>query len=355
MTRISQRRGFTLIELLVVIAIIAVLIALLLPAVQSAREAARRIQCTNNLKQLGLACANYESTNGCFPGGQYNTVDFYSGSTRENFSVLVRLAPFMEQGNAYNVANYSFRALNPENLTVAGIGINSLWCPSDGTVSQLLTIDANLNDNPDGYGLGYTALPPGNWKQAYTSYRGNQGLWGLRILTNASTYSQRIASMSGTIYGQSAVTIGGITDGTSNTILMTEEGHGLIDPATRNYFNPWNSAYYADTLSHAFYPINPQRKNIGTPDSSDYDPDYVAMAVSSFHPGGANVVFCDGSVHFIKDTIDSWPINPASADPIGVSYDSTNRLYVMAPGTRVGLYQALSTRAGGEVISADQF
>src|SRR3954463_105130 len=105
----ANRRGFTLIELLVVIAIIAVLIALLLPAVQSAREAARRIQCTNNLKQMGLGLHNYESIAGAFPPsnvvqGTGNTVTWTGG-----FSVHCRILPFMEQGVAFNALNFVFK------------------------------------------------------------------------------------------------------------------------------------------------------------------------------------------------------------------------------------------------------
>ena len=128
---VRRRSGFTLIELLVVIAIIAVLIALLLPAVQAAREAARRAQCTNNLKQLGLAAANYESTNGCFPGNSYtgyprNThraLPALCTSYPESFSVFVRMLPFFEQSPMYNAANFSLNAGDPSNLTIGGVQV----------------------------------------------------------------------------------------------------------------------------------------------------------------------------------------------------------------------------------------
>ena len=128
-------RGFTLIELLVVIAIIAVLIALLLPAVQSAREAARRAQCTNNLKQLGLAALNYESSNGVLPGGSYTGTLWnppaYSSHYPESFSVFVRMLPFFEQAPMYNATNFSLNAGAPDNLTIGGVLVASLACPSD--------------------------------------------------------------------------------------------------------------------------------------------------------------------------------------------------------------------------------
>src|SRR5277367_383102 len=120
-----RRSAFTLIELLVVIAIIAVLIALLLPAVQSAREAARRAQCTNNLKQLGLAAANYESTNSCFAGNSYTGTLFnppaYSHNYPESFSAFVRLLPYFEQSPMYNAANFSLNAGAADNLTIGGV------------------------------------------------------------------------------------------------------------------------------------------------------------------------------------------------------------------------------------------
>jgi prepilin-type N-terminal cleavage/methylation domain-containing protein len=150
--RTAAARGFTLIELLVVIAIIAVLIGLLLPAVQSARESARRTQCTNNLKQLALALANYEDTNGCFPPGFCGQA--YAGDFEDAAGHLVPLTQFLEQSGIYNAMNFNLPMYCSENTTVRAASISTLWCPSDGgTVGYRYTY-------PAGYGasVGFTYL-----------------------------------------------------------------------------------------------------------------------------------------------------------------------------------------------------
>ena len=331
------RRGFTLIELLVVIAIIAVLIALLLPAVQAAREAARRAQCVNNLKQLALAANNYESSNQSLPAGQFPSILDCTGGARESTGALVRIAPFIEGNANYNVYNFSFSAFSASNITLASIGVSALWCPSDPLVAASAAYDPT----------SYTCNSSGTFRQMFTSYVGCQGTWGLRLRpSGADKLPGRIASMNGTVFGYSSVSFAQITDGTSNTFLFGEHGHGLLAPSLVNTYHWWNSGYYADTMFESYYPPNVQKKNVGGISNGSY-----AMNASSFHPGGVNFAFVDGSVRFIKDTIQSWPFTGGSST--SAPYNSTTTTYsITGP---IGVYQALSTRSGGEVISADAF
>jgi prepilin-type N-terminal cleavage/methylation domain-containing protein/prepilin-type processing-associated H-X9-DG protein len=360
-------RGFTLIELLVVISIIAVLIALLLPAVQSAREAARRMQCINNLKQLGLAAHNYSQVNECFPSGTYFMFPQAPSCARwkQGPSFFISLLPFVESINGFNAYNANLHPYQSENSTVLGTGLSALWCPSDPEVSQ--PIVTSTPRDVLGSCSGVSGAQPFPWKLQHTSYGGNSGPIpitpvgpGGSLVGSDPNYQLQMSQAQGVINFGSTTTIGSITDGTSNTLLLGEKNFSKMTPAANKtvwffFFSGANS----DSMSTSMFPINAWKKfSFGT---TQVDLGNVAgggnastAAAGSNHPGGANFAFCDGSVKFLKETIQSWQYDPATTLPIGITY--TPQLYsVVSPAPQYGVYQALSTRAGGEVISSDAY
>jgi prepilin-type processing-associated H-X9-DG protein len=184
------------------------------------------------------------------------------------------------------------------------------------------------------------------------------GLWDLDVLSTddvtwyPGAYATRKANMNGVIFMSSNVRLSEITDGTSNTMLFAEHCHGRIPAnAPPNYYQWWNSGYYTDTLICTYYPVNSDTKGVlATTQYSEF-----FEIVASYHPGGANVGFCDGSVKFIKDSIQSLQFNPVTANNDYFPYNGNTGLYSIAPHTRLGVWQALSTRNFGEVISSDQY
>ena len=355
-----RRRGFTLIELLVVIAIIAVLIALLLPAVQAAREAARRAQCVNNLKQIGLALHNYHSTNNALPWGD--------GPWWIEWSAHTLLLPYIEQGPIYNALNFSdMQTLgltpmpndNPACTTAEYRMISGFLCPSDQ--DRLTSADghnnymANSGSAPNSCYAGNSDVP--SWNQP------NAGPF---------IYSSSGVDTGPPGFGGSSVSFAMITDGTSNTAAFSERvkaiGNNLgnttapfdtgiptaslgIPPAVANNVENQSQPYYQICKQNPPVPFN------GTQDAANFNDDnisgstwvtgqpantryvhvmppntwscrsglQIAHVASSHHPGGVNVLFCDGSVKFIKATIG------------------------------VQAWWALGTRAGGEIVSSDQY
>ncbi len=340
---VARRRGFTVIELLVVISIIAVLIALLLPAVQSAREAARRLQCVNNLKQLALACHNYQETFGGFPIGSPIMVDPDPNpnlaSPVESQSIFVSMLGHMEQSALYNSVNFSRCIYAQANYTVYATGLNTLWCPSDPTIA--------------GTSRQTLLEPPAQTAVYYSSYAGCTGTWYPELLAYLDyTNPTRINQINGVFTYNRSNSMATLTDGSSQTILLGERAHGLIDPQSRDAWQWWADSSLSDTTFWTLYAINPQRK-ITDVSVENFSDAYLASA-SSFHPGGANFAFADGSVRFLKDTIDSWPLDPSTGKPVGVT-ESDQGMFSVGPQTRLGVYQSLSTRNGNEVISSDAY
>jgi prepilin-type N-terminal cleavage/methylation domain-containing protein/prepilin-type processing-associated H-X9-DG protein len=350
--RKGPRAGFSLIEVLVVLAIVALLIALLLPAVQSAREAARRLRCGNNLKQIGLALHGYHDSFGSLPPGRFLTYDpRFAGnnppctSPAVDKSAHVFLLPFLEQAALYNAINQDLSIFGLENTTVHGVTVASFACPSDpgAGVTRPLAAGALLPFAPD--------PPGGRSMMVFTSYSACYGSYYVNVIPRIENGCQvpgpLRAQADGVISDISPIGFASISDGLSHTLAFAEKS--ATDALRMGEFTPlltalhgwYVSGNWGDTLMTTFYPPNAyDRVALDSPNA-------LLASGSSQHPGGLNALMADGSVRFIKDTIQTWPFEPSTGAPIGASV-GPGGWWVNLPTP--GVWQALATRAGGEAV-----
>ncbi|MBX6314971.1 MAG: DUF1559 domain-containing protein [Isosphaeraceae bacterium] len=323
----GHRRGFTLIELLVVIAIIGVLIALLLPAVQAAREAARRIQCINNLKQIGLAMQNHHEAQGTLPWGAKN-------SPAQSWVFLI--LPYLEQVQMYNAANMNQPSTAFANSTVTQAKLSVFNCPSD-PLAGAMWLSPNPTTTPNRAKGNYVV----NWGNS--DYEQNMNPSHSFAPANLGPFGS-VYSLRGPFRVNNTTTaiipygFRDITDGTSNTMMASEikivpDFNGRSDARGDVWSGTTKCGYMFTAATPPNSPIADQLdgKN-GCPNPASNPPCFQASgsqrefnAARSYHKGGVNVLFCDGSVKFIKDSIN------------------------------LATWRALSTMSGGEVISADAY
>ena len=330
----KSRRGFTLIELLVVIAIIGVLIALLLPAVQAAREAARRAQCTNNLKQLGLAVHNYADTHGRFPIGRgTRPPQPYNDGSRYNYSGFSMILPYIEQSPLFSAINFNLTINYQSGNTTAQVTvISSYLCPSENQRTPAESAGNNYRFN-EGSNILYSCAE-----------------------TDPSGFNAAMPAPNGPFFPERAIRMSEVTDGLSNTALASEKLMGDFNQGIasrqRDVYNvslspmpptiedayqacesanstsiavggesgagaPWIDGFLHTAIYKHAAPPNKK--------SCYFRPVRLVMSASSNHPGGVNVAFLDGSVKFMKDSID-----------------------------RV-VWRSIGSMNGGEIVSSDQY
>jgi prepilin-type processing-associated H-X9-DG protein/prepilin-type N-terminal cleavage/methylation domain-containing protein len=351
--KMRPRLAFTLLELLVVIAIIATLVGLLIPAVQQVREAAGRVKCINNLKQLGLSLHHYHLTNECFPPGMIASGSNMSDAEASGFTYLL---PYLDQDNTHRLYHFDEPWFASQNYKAVGIPVKLFFCPSNREQGFI-----DLQQVAEEW---HTTLPPRAASCDYAFCRGANGAVN-RDWTRIPAAVRGVFNLRPPDQTLSGVRLGDMSDGTSFTFAMGDAAGGnayylvrdLTDPSKPvletltgqpvpveqswgaagmgEASHPWYGSVFAVTAQYGL-PSDPRdepmNRRLVTPTVFGNDPrgdnrsgkDLIS-GFRSFHRGGCNFLFCDGSVRFVSQTI------------------------------QAETYRALSTYAGGEVVSADAY
>jgi prepilin-type N-terminal cleavage/methylation domain-containing protein/prepilin-type processing-associated H-X9-DG protein len=294
-------RGFTLVELLVVIAIIGVLVALLLPAVQAAREAARRMSCNNNLKQIGLGIQLYHDTYGKLPVGNYTTGLCCSLPTYTTWTIAI--LPYMEQQSLYDKYNHHYPNHDPLNQPVVTTILDVYQCPSDINLLQLASPESGLGSNRLYARGSYRAVSGATLAQHGDQYFDHANVPG----TASNAQPQWAGAMhvvrpfiSGDRFSLNQESLTSILDGTSNTVIVGEY-HSETHERRRTFWAYSYTSYNQSSVQREKRTMIPDYDKCASMGGADP----CKRGFASFHPGGMNALFADGSSHFVAtDSID---------------------------------------------------
>src|SRR5262245_47725037 len=312
-----NRRGFALIELLIVIAIIGVLIALVLPAVQAAREAARRIQCVNNLKQLGLGLHNYEGVAGALPPSMVMTGTGTTITWTNGWSVHGRILPFMEQGAAFNSINFGLRYSVPENTTVSAVVVSTFLCPSEIRPQPRPTATGQFGVNNYGWNMGdwyvWGGFAGGSNRAAFQLNESRRfaeftdGLSNTLVAAEVKAYQPNLGNCGGLANINNPAVI---PPTTADPYAIAPEYNAGCTLSMTGHTEWVDGAVHETGITTAWTPnrrverqsapgqdldLIGQRENRG-------GPTFAAVTSRSYHHGGVNALCGDGSVRFLKNT-----------------------------------------------------